>query len=112
MKKDLLITLADENYIDQAKQLFSSVYWNAGWKGDYMLLAYNIPETDLKWFRNKGILVKECEAILTKSESCIGHAPFTTLSKFYLFTPEFKKWKNIIFLDGDIIVWGGSGHAY
>jgi len=29
LKKNVLITLADENYIDQAKQLFSSVYWNA-----------------------------------------------------------------------------------
>ncbi|PKN50850.1 MAG: hypothetical protein CVU43_22460 [Chloroflexi bacterium HGW-Chloroflexi-5] len=106
MKKDLLATLADGNYIDQARQLFSSVYWNAGWKGDYMLLAYNIPEKDLIWFRDKGILVRECEPILTESKTRIGHAPLTTLSKFYLFTPEFKKWKNIVFLDGDIIVRG------
>ena len=67
MKKDLLVTLADSNYVDQAKQLFSSVYWNAGWRGDYMLLAYNIAERDLKWFRDKGILVKECKAVLTDS---------------------------------------------
>ena len=106
MKKDLLITLADRNYVDRAKQLFSSVYWNAGWRGDYMLLAYDIPERDLRWFRDKGILVRECEAILTGSDKYIGHAPLTTLSKFYLFTPEFKKWKNIVFLDGDIIVRG------
>lgn len=101
-----MVTLADGNYIEQAKQLFSSVYWNAGWKGDYMLLAYNIPQKDLRWFRSKGILVRECEPILTESETRIGHAPLTTLSKFYLFTPEFKKWKNVVFLDGDIIVRG------
>jgi lipopolysaccharide biosynthesis glycosyltransferase len=106
MKKDLLVTLADGNYVDQAKQLFSSVYWNAGWKGDYMLLAYDIPEKDLKWFSDKGILVKECVAILTGSDNYIGHAPLTTLSKFYLFTPEFMKWKNVVYLDGDIIVRG------
>ncbi len=106
MKKDLLVTLADKNYINQAKQLFSSVYWNAGWKGDYMLLAYNIPEKNLTWFRDKGIGVLECEAILPGSEALIGHAPLTTLSKFYLFTPEFRQWKNIVFLDGDIIVDG------
>ena len=47
MKKNLLVTLADENYIDRAKQLFSSVYFNAGWKGDYMLLAHEIPEEKL-----------------------------------------------------------------
>jgi len=106
MKKDLLVTLADGNYVDQAKQLFSSVYWNAGWKGDYMLLAYNISQKDLRWFRDKEILVKECDAILTDSDNNIGHAPLTTLCKFYLFTPEFKKWKNVVFLDGDIIARG------
>jgi lipopolysaccharide biosynthesis glycosyltransferase len=103
-KNNLLVTLADGNYIDQAKQLFSSVYWNAGWKGDYMLLAYNIPEKDLTWFRDKGILVRDCEPILTESEIRIGHAPLMTLSKFYLFTQEFKKWENVVFLDGDIVV--------
>jgi hypothetical protein len=38
--KKLLVTLADEKYIDQAKQLFSSAYWNGGWDGDFMLLSY------------------------------------------------------------------------
>lgn len=106
MKRDLLVTLADDHYIEQAKQLFSSVYWHAGWQGDYMLLAYNISQKDLTWFREKGILIRECEPILNASEVYIGHAPLTTLSKFYLFTEEFKKWKNVVFLDGDIIVRG------
>ncbi|MCE5212734.1 MAG: hypothetical protein LLG40_14430 [Deltaproteobacteria bacterium] len=106
MKKNILVTLADRNYIKQAQQLFSGVYWNAGWKGDYMLLAYDIPENDLMWFRDKGILVRVCEPVLTESGTRIGHAPLTTLSKFYLFTHEFKKWKNIVFLDGDIVVRG------
>jgi lipopolysaccharide biosynthesis glycosyltransferase len=106
VKKNLLVTLADGNYINQAKQLFSGAYWRAGWTGDYMLLAYHIPENDLKWFRDRGIIIRECEPILTESETPIGHAPLTTLSKFYLFTPEFRKWKNIVFLDGDIVIKG------
>ena len=61
MKKNLLVTLADRNFLDQAKQLFSSVYWNAGWDGDYMLLAFKIPEQELEWFRKKRILVKVVE---------------------------------------------------
>lgn len=44
MKWTLLVTLADSSYLDQATQLFSSVYHNAGWRGDYMLLAHEIPE--------------------------------------------------------------------
>jgi lipopolysaccharide biosynthesis glycosyltransferase len=101
MKKDLLVTLADKNYMDQAKQLFSSVYWNAGWRGDYMLLAHEIPDEKLKWFRDKGILIKKCSPICDKKLLDWSTA---TWSKFYLFTPEFKKWKNIIFLDAAIIV--------
>ncbi|MGA2418350.1 MAG: glycosyltransferase, partial [Candidatus Staskawiczbacteria bacterium] len=114
MKNNLLVTLADENFVDQAKQLFSSVYYNAGWKGDYMLLAYKIPDKDLEWFFNKGILVKKCEPIFKDNELqklCDNSPedrsdewPNIASSKFYLFTPEFKKWQNIIFLDADIIV--------
>ncbi len=101
MKKNLLITLADKNHINQAKQLFSSIYFNAGWKGDYMLLAYEIPEKDLKWFEDKGILVRRFKSQdLSELE---GKVHFT---KFYIFTPYFKKWVNIIYLDTDIIVRG------
>jgi lipopolysaccharide biosynthesis glycosyltransferase len=102
MKRNLLVTLADQNYINQAKQLFSSVYFNAGWEGDYMLFAHEIPEEELKWFTDKGILIKKCASLLTEAE--IGNRPVTVLSKFYLFTPEFKKWQNIVYLDADIIV--------
>ncbi len=108
MKKNLLVTLANRNYIDQAKQLFSSVYFNAGWNGDYMLLAHKIPEKELKWFKSKGILIKQCNDICNESN---WYSPLfkrvlppIVLLKFYLFTPEFRKWKNIIYLDSDIIV--------
>ena len=101
MKRNLLVTLADRNYLDQAKQLFSSVYFNAGWKGDYMLLAHDVPEKDLKWFIDKGILIKHCKPLY---QGQVGGMAAVLTSKFYLFTPEFKKWDNIIYLDGDIIV--------
>lgn len=100
--KSLLVTLADKNYINHAKQLFSSVYHNAGWKGDYMLLAHEVPEEDLVWFREKGILVKKCEPLHIGGLS--GTYPPVVLNKFYLFTPEFKQWDNVVFLDPDIIV--------
>lgn len=104
MKSNLLVTLADRKYINQAKQLFSSVYWNSGWKGDYMILSHEIPDNELSWFRNKGILIKECTP-LNDSSLTYYYSP-VVLDKFYLFTEEFKKWKNIIFLDSDIIVKG------
>src|SRR3989344_202987 len=97
----VLVTLADEGFVDQAKQLFSGVYWNAGWRGDYLLLAHGIPERKLQWFRDKGILIRKCRPLYKKR---IGWAPVNHTSKFYLFTPYFKKWKQVVFLDADIIV--------
>lgn len=100
-KKDLLATAADKNYINQAKQLFSSVYLNSGWKGDYMLLSKDIPDIDLDWFRKKGILVKKLKPTINKTITGLSSVIFL---RFYLFTNYFKKWKNIIYLDSDIIV--------
>ena len=101
-KRNLLVTLADKNYVEQAKQLFSSVYFNAGWKGDYMLLSYKIPGKKLKWFKDKEILIKKRS--FSSKNLGLGKWPPVIFNKLYLFTPEFKKWQNIIFLDVDIIV--------
>ena len=103
--KNLIVALADDNYVNQAKQLFSSIYFNSGWKGDYMLLSHNIPEKKLKWFRERGILIKKCKPL---SDKPVGLRPWpaTILSKFYLFQKDMKKWEHIIYLDTDIIVKG------
>jgi lipopolysaccharide biosynthesis glycosyltransferase len=101
MKKALLVTVATSNYTDHAKQLFSGVYFNGGWQGDYMLLAHDIPEEKLKWFRNKGILIKKCQPL---SDKKMPYHPVCVLDKFYLFTPEFKKWDNIVYIDSDVLV--------
>jgi lipopolysaccharide biosynthesis glycosyltransferase len=98
----VLVTLANENYLEQAKQLFSSAYFNAGWNGDFLLLAHEVPDEKLQWFKDKGILIKKCQAI--PCERLNGKWPDVVLSKFYIFTPEFKQWDNVIFLDADIIV--------
>ncbi len=103
MNNTVLVTLADKNFVPQAKQLFSSAYWNGGWQGDFLLLAHEIPEEDLRWFREKGILVYECKALSEKELAGLWH-PSIVLDKFYLFTPFFKQWNRIVFLDADIIV--------
>ncbi|MCK9595833.1 glycosyltransferase [Candidatus Pacearchaeota archaeon] len=103
MNKALLVTLADRNFVDAAKQLFSSAYFNAGWKGDYMLLSVGIPDKELEWFRKKGILVKKYN-LLRKTKIGASKRNPVVLSKFNLFNEEFKKWRNIIYLDADIII--------
>ncbi len=103
-KNNLLVTLADKNYIKQAKQLFSSVYHNTGWKGDYMLLSHQIPEKGLSWFKDKGILIKRCQPLPCLKDWQNKEYPSCVFDKFYLFQKEFKKWDKIVFLDADIIV--------
>ena len=101
-KKNLLVTVADESYIDAVKQVFSGAYFNAGWKGDYMLLSYKIPEEKLKWFRDKGIIVKKCEPLA--DEKVFGRWLSIVLIRLLLFKSEFKKWNKIIYIDGDTII--------
>ena len=67
-KNSLLVTIATENYLYKAKQLFSSAYWNAGWKGDFMLITESIPKKKLRWFKDKGIIVKRFRTICSKTE--------------------------------------------
>lgn len=98
--KSVLVTLANESYIDQAKQIFSSVYFNSGWKGDYLLLAHEIPETKLEWFRQKGILTHSCKPL----SGTIGRLHGVTASRFYCFSEYFKQWDHVIYFDADVIV--------
>ncbi|MDP8200610.1 MAG: glycosyltransferase [Candidatus Tenebribacter burtonii] len=99
---NLIVTLADENYIEQAKQIFSGLYWNAAWQGEYMLLAHQIPENKLIWFRDKGILITKCEPII---DFDFGRSS-AALSKLLIFTIDFKRWKTITYLDGDVLIKG------
>lgn len=101
--RNVLVTLADSNYIDQAKQLFSSVYWNAEWDGDYLLLAHDISEDELLWFREKGILIYNCDDVFDRNNKNTRY-PMSVFSKSYLFKEYFKQWKKIVYLDADIIV--------
>ncbi len=103
MKKDLLVTLADMNYLNQAKQLFYGARAKGGWTGDMMLLAYEIPEADLDWFVSRGILIYHC-ASLPAETSSEGKWPSAVQAKFELLKTYFKKWDNMVFLDVDIII--------
>lgn len=102
IKKNLIVTLANDDYLDKAKQVLSSVYFNAGWKGDYLLLAHDINDKKLTWFINKGIQIYKTKKL--GNHTGPGNYPPVVLSKFYLLKKYFKQWDKIIFLDADIIV--------
>ncbi|MEK6889062.1 MAG: glycosyltransferase [Nanoarchaeota archaeon] len=99
-RDSVLVTLADIKNIDQAKQLFAGAHFSGGWKGDYLLLSYKIPEKELEEFRKKGIYIKNCKPLFgLKSPH-----PNIVSSKLYIFKENMKRWKNVLFLDSDILV--------
>ena len=100
--KAVLVTLADARYLEQAKQLFASARFNGVWKGDYCLLARDIPEDELAWFRDAGIFIRECTSLpLVKENLRDDDAWF---SKFHLLSTYFKRWDRVVYLDSDIMV--------
>lgn len=103
MRKSVLVALADSKYLTQAKQLFSTAYWNSGWSGDYLLLAYDTAPHDLTWFTEKGIHIKHCPPRECGSEK-IGDK--ITACKCLLFSEYFKQWDNVVYLDVDIVTRG------
>jgi lipopolysaccharide biosynthesis glycosyltransferase len=104
MASNVLVTLADERFLDQAKQVFSCIHLRSRWSGDYLLLAHDVPDEQLEPFRERGILVEPCKGWVVEKGSHF-HPP-TVLSKFELFTPRFRAWEHVVFADGDTMFWG------
>ena len=99
----MFVTLADEAYVDAAKQLFSSVHRKGGWTGDYLLLAHRLSPTQTKWFAQRGILVHHCEPLFGAE---VGGQPAVLASKLHLFTAPFRRWRSVVYCDADSSVRG------
>ncbi|MDD5068924.1 MAG: glycosyltransferase [Candidatus Pacebacteria bacterium] len=104
MKDSVLVTLADSNFLEHAKQLFGSAHRRGSWQGDYCLIAYEVPENapELQWFNEKNIFIHHVSNFLSIRGSIYSHP--SVLGKFYLLTPFFRQWQHIVFLDADTMV--------
>jgi lipopolysaccharide biosynthesis glycosyltransferase len=100
---EVLVTLSDSNYVDQAKQLFVSARRDAGWQGDLLLVGQGVADEDRQWFEDRGIIFYEAEPLADELASWF---PTTILSKLYMFSSDFKAWDQVVYLDGDIILEG------
>lgn len=107
MKRAVLVTLADEKYLKQAKQLFASAYLNGAWQGDYLLLANEIQDKKLHWFKKKGIKIYHCSPLVKRA---LGSHHVSTTSKCHIFDCYFKRWNQVVFLDADMIVNSSLGN--
>jgi len=97
----VIVTLATGKYLTWAKQLFSSIYFNTLWNGDYLLLTSE--EQFVEEFVQKHILVKRIFPYIQEWANTRNHI---LSSKMCLFSDEFKKWDHVIFIDSDCMVVG------
>ncbi len=102
-KDKLLVTMGDGNYLSQVKQLFSSAYHFGGWDGDFLFIVNKAPKEELKWFRSHNIIVKQLQH---RDHPSTKWFPSVYLNAFDVFTPYFKKWKQVVFIESDIIIQG------
>jgi hypothetical protein len=100
----VLVTLADEGFLDQARQLFSCAHFQAGWDGDLLLLAHDVQADKLEDFVARGIQVEPCPDWLGAERGEDFHPP-TVLSKFDVFGPALRRWEQVVYLDGDMMFW-------
>ncbi len=97
--QNAIVTIVDEKWLEYSKQLFSSIFYNCVWNGDYVLIAQDVPEERLEWFKQRGIIT-----INKTRKYKEGPVPVERYGKHYIFNDYFKRWTRVIYMDVDIIV--------
>ena len=92
--KSVLVTLANNDYTPQAKQLFYSAKAKGQWGYDFCLLTDGLSQENTSWF-----IKNDIQLVNSKWPSIV-------LLKFELFNAYFQKWDTVLFLDCDIMVEG------
>lgn len=104
---NVIIIVANDNYCNQAKSLFYSLY-NNDWHGDYLLITDNsMSEDNIKSFEKKKINVRVYDDFINYSKfNKIGKHNGSNIlyQKLYIFDTFIKNWEIILYLDCDIIV--------
>jgi len=97
MSDNVLILVADDNYVPHAQALMVGCAREGGWDGDYCII---MPEgCDGTDFEKRGIYVL--------------HVPDKGfLAKFHIFSPYFRKWSSAFYLDCDILIQGPIQRAF
>ena len=103
-QRSVLVVLAGgrDKYLNEAKQVFASAYFNGKWRDDYLLLTHNIPDNKLQWFLERGIFVKKCDQLYEKPERL--HRSPVNLICHHLYSTELRCWDRVISLDSDTLI--------
>jgi len=92
MSDSVIVMVANDAYLPQAKSLMVACRRQGNWRGDFCLLTVGNAIYDLE---NRSIHVLRA-----------ADPEWTMLSKFHIFSDYFKKWKRVLCLDCDILIQG------
>lgn len=89
MSENVILIVADDNFLPHAKSLMVNCRREGGWDGDFALIVPN--NTDTRAVEGRGIHILRVPAR-------------GFLTKFHIFSEYFRKWSAALYLDCDVIV--------
>lgn len=111
--KAIFLTVISSDYVEQAKQLFSSLYFNARWAHDCWIIVSNLNTRDKNWFTSRWIKVFLKSTLVDDKiwrSSKKQLLPAVATLKYHVFDDCFKKWDIVVYSDVDIIIqWSLEG---
>lgn len=91
MSENVIIIVADDNYLPHAKSLMVNCRRQGGWQGDFCIVMPQ--DADATQIESRGIRIYR-----------VPDKGF--MAKFWIFSDFFRKWSNAIYLDCDILIQG------
>jgi hypothetical protein len=112
-------TLTDSTYFDKAKRTIRELRENGNWQGDIVLITvdffaaaidpqflktYNVQEYHVNHIHTDTLVAKLRETPIKPMPDGRHFSKLTQWDKFYSFSPFFKRWECVAFLDAGIRV--------
>ncbi len=97
----LLVLVSDRGYLNFSRQVFYAAHRYGNWKGEYALITGDTGNEDLSWFKQRNIHILDLPPVTKRK---INQWPPVIFQKLYLLHPVMKRWKQVVYLDTDILI--------
>ena len=117
--KTVFVTLTDAGYFEKAKKTITELRERGCWKGDIVLITvnffagevsaefmrtHNVQEYPVKHINTDNLVVKLRETPIKAMADNRHFGKLTQWDKIYSFSPFFRRWNRVVFLDAGIRV--------
>lgn len=99
----VLVLVSDKGYLNYTRQVFYAAHRYGNWQGEYALITGDTGNEDLSWFKERNIHILDLPPV-TKQK--VNQWPPVIFQKLYLLHPVMKQWKQVVYLDTDILIQG------